>query len=258
MKIRRHFGPAILAAAGLLLPGALAAADDATIRDAIEVRLQKENLEQATDVSVDVRDGEVTLTGVAPTLPVKRRVGKLARKEADTVHNQLSVKPAEPVAYKAIVEGVRSAVLRYPYYSVFDYVEFSVNEGTVVLQGSMLQPWRKTAIESRVAQVPGVREIQNDLTVQSFTAFDSDLRRTLARRIYGDTRFARYAHQVNPPVRILVDRGNITLAGWVNSNVDKAVLGTIARSTLSFKVENKLQVDTDMPPEDRKEASEQT
>ena len=258
MRIRRRVGAAFVAAIGLLLlPGVLAvAADDAAVRDAIESRLLKEGLNETAQVSVDVRDGAVTLTGVAPNLPVKRSAEKLARKEASAVHNQIRVQPPEPVADKAIIEGVRKAVLTYPFYTVFDYVEFSVNDGAVVLQGSMLHPWRKTAIESRVAQVAGVRAIQNDLAVQSFTSFDSNLRTSLARRIYGDARFAQYSHRANPPIRILVDKGNVVLAGWVNSNVDKAVLGTIARSTLSFNVENRLQVDTDVPQEDRKSESE--
>ena len=256
MRIRQHFGPAILAAIGLLLPGTLAvAADDATIREAVVARLQKGHPEQTTDVSVDVQDGEVTLTGTASTLPIKRRAEKLARKDAKVVHNELRVKLGEPVKDKAIVEGVRSAILGYSFYSIFDYVEFSVNKGTVLLQGSMVQPWRKTAVESRVARVPGVRAIQNDLTVQSFTSFDSNLRASLARRIYGDVRFSQYAHRTNPPIHILVDKGNIVLAGWVNSPVEKAVLGNIARSTLSFKVENRLQVDTDVPKEDGEEKS---
>jgi len=259
MSTRQHFGPAMLAAIGVLLPGALAvAADDAAIREAIEARLQKAKLEQKAEVSVDVRDGEVTLTGVATSLPVKRRVEKSARKEAKTVHNELRVHLEEPVKDADIIEGVRSAVLRYPRYHIFDYVEFSVNEGAVVLQGSVIQPWKKSSIESRVARVAGVRAIQNDITVQSISLYDSRLRATLYRQIYGDVRFAQYAHWTHPPIRILVDRGNVVLAGWVRSPVEKAVLGNIARHTLSFSVENRLRVDGDVPEEDRKEESEKS
>ena len=259
MRIRQHFGPAILAAIGLLLPGALAvAADDAVIRQAIELRLQKENLEQKAEVSVDVRDGEATLTGLATSLPVKRRVEKLARKDAKTVHNELRVKLGEPVEDADITKGIRRTILGYSLYHIFDYVEFSVNDGAVVLQGSVVLPWKKTSIESRVAHVAGVRAIQNDITVQSLSSFDSNLRATLARQIYGDVRFFQYAHWTHPPIRILVDRGNIVLAGWVRSPVEKAVLGNIARHTLSFSVENRLQVGGDVPAEDRKEESEKS
>jgi hyperosmotically inducible protein len=259
MRIRQHFGPAILAAIGLLLPGTLAvAADDGTIREAVVSRLQKDHPEQTADVSVDVQDGEVTLTGTASTLPVKRRAEKLARKDAKVVHNELRVKLGEPVEDADITKGVRRAILGYSLYRIFDYVEFSVNDGAVLLQGSVVAPWKKTSIESRVAQVAGVRGIQNDITVQSLSFFDSRLRATLARRIYGDTRFFQYAHWAHPPIRILVDNGNITLAGWVQSPVDKAVIGNIARSTLSFDVDNQLQVESEVPKEDRKEESKKS
>ena len=71
-------------------------------------------------------------------------------------------------------------------------------------------------------------------------------------------RFVQYAHRAHPPIRILVDRGNVILAGWVGSPVEKAVLGNIARSTLSFSVENRLRVDGETPEEERKKDSTKT
>ncbi len=81
---------------------------------------------------------------------------------------------------------------------------------------------------------------------------------SLARQIYGDVRFAQYAHWAHPPIRILVDRGNVILAGWVRNPVEKAVLGNIARGTLSFNVDNQLQVDSEVPAEDRKDESKES
>jgi osmotically-inducible protein OsmY len=255
MRSHRYYGPAILVAAGIFLTGTLSvAADDAAIREAIESRLQKAKLERQADVSVEVQGGEVTLTGLATSLPVSREIEKLARKEAETVDNQLRVHIEEPVKDADIITGVRSAILREPRYDIFDYVEFVVNEGAVLLQGSVIQPWKKSSIESRVARVPGVRAIQNNITVQSMLQFDSDLRASLARRIYGDVRFIHYANRAHPPIRILVDRGHIILAGAVGSPVEKAVLGHIARGTQSFTVENRLHVDSEIPEEDRKES----
>jgi osmotically-inducible protein OsmY len=259
MSNRQHYGPAILGALAVLLTGALAgAADDAAIQGAIEARLQKEKLSQHADVEVVVRNGEATLTGVATSLPAKRKIEKLARKEVKAVHSQLRVRLEEPVEDAEIVEVVRRAILTDPRYYVFDYVEFSVEDGAVLLLGSVSQPWKKSSIESRVARVPGIRTLQNDITVQSLSSFDSRLRATLLRRIYGDLRFVQYAHRSHPPIRILVDRGNVILAGWVGSPVEKAILGNIARGTLSFSVENRLRVDGEVPEEDGKKDSAKT
>jgi hyperosmotically inducible protein len=256
MRSRLHYGPAILAAVGVLLTGSVAvAANDAAIREAIEARLEKANLEREANVSVEVQDGAVTLSGLATSLPVSREIEKLARKESKNVDNQLRVQIEEPVKDGDIVEGVRRAILGYSRYDIFDYVEFGVKDGVVVLQGSVIQPSKKHDIEKLVARVPGIRVLQNDISVQSMSRFDADLRVSLARRIYGDSRFVHYAHRAHPPIRILVDQGNVTLAGAVGSPVEKAVLGNIARSTLSFSVENRLRVDGEVPEEDRKDES---
>jgi osmotically-inducible protein OsmY len=224
-----------------------AAADDAAIRAAIEKRIERAKLDGSSAARVGVRDGEVTLTGTAASLPVRRAIGRAARKEARTVHDALQVVLQEPVSDAELVAAVRSAILRYPRDTIFDYVEFGVKDGGVLLQGSVLHPWKKDEIEERVARVAGVREIRNDVAVQSVSSYDSELRLALARRIFGDVRFVHYAHRAHPPIRILVDRGRITLAGAVASPVEQAVLGHIARGFLAFGVDNRLVVDGDPP-----------
>lgn len=248
MKSQYRRGGSFGMAIAILLLGAFAAAaDDVAISTAIEKRLQRAKLDRMSAAQVAVRNGEVTLTGTAATLHVKRAIGKAARKEAKVVRDELRVVPEAPVSDAELRGAVRSAILRYPRDTVFDYVEFAVEDGGVLLQGSVLHPWKRDEIEGRVARVAGVREIRNDVAVQSFSPHDSALRLALARRIFGDARFVHYAHRAHPPIRILVDRGRITLAGAVGSAVEQAVLGHIARGMLSFGVDNRLVVDADPP-----------
>jgi hyperosmotically inducible protein len=258
MKSHR-LGAAALVAVGTLLAAPLAAAaNDAEIREAIEQRFQKEGLDREADIRVEVRDREVTLTGIATSLPTSREAEKQARKEAKQVDNQIRVHIEEPVKEAELKEGIRRAILGYPYYEIFDYVEFGMNDGAILLLGSVSQPHKKRIIEERVARVPGVRAIQNDIDVQSFTTFDTELRASIVRQIYGDIRFAQYTNRAHPPIRILVDNGHVTLAGWVNSQVDRALLENIARSTPSFTVTNHLRVDGEVPEEDKKDESSRT
>jgi len=254
MRTRLPYAAVLLTAAGVLFAGGrVEAATDAAIQSAVEERLQKKGLFDESGVQVVVRDGETTLSGVVNSLPLSREIEKQARKKAKVVHNNLRVHIEEPVTDAEIIDGVRSAILSEPRYEIFDYVEFGVKDGAVVLQGSVVEPWKKSAFEARVARVAGVRALKNDITVQSASQFDRQLRYSLAQRIYGDGMFVRYGNRSHPPIRILVDRGNVTLAGWVSSPVEKAVLGTIARSTPSFKVENHIRVDGEAPAEDSKE-----
>jgi hypothetical protein len=66
--------------------------------------------------------------------------------------------------------------------------------------------------------------------------------------------FERFAHQIDPPVRVFVDRGRVTLVGMVSSRVEQVSVGNIARGTLAFSVTNLVEVesDVDKKKEDKK------
>ena len=244
-----------LMAAAFLGAALPAAADDGATQQRIESRLGKARLSSRSDVQVAVRGGAVTLTGAVTTIADQRAAEKAARKEAKVVNNLLKVLPEERDVAD-IQKDVRSAILRYPHYTVFDSVEFAVADGVVLLRGSVRQPWRRSDIDSRVTRIAGIREIQNEIDVQSLSFFDDSLRRQLYRRIYGsvDAVMGTFASVANPPVRIVVDKGKVTLTGSVSSPVQQAVLGNIARQTLAFDVDNRVQVDGDAPAADRKPA----
>lgn len=242
-------------AAGLLLGAMPASASDAAIRARVEARLKKAHLDQTADIGVDVRDGAVILSGAVLTVDARRSAEKAALEESKKVENRLRVLP-QPRSDAEIRKAVADAVLGYPLYGVFDSVDVGVQDGTAILRGSVRYPYRKTEIDRRVARVPGVREVRNEIQVQSTSLFDDRLRHELARAIYGDDRFLRYAHRANPPIRIIVDRGRVTLTGWVATPLDRALLGHIARGTLSFGVDNKVGVDGEKGPEDAKPSTE--
>lgn len=244
---RRLTKGSLLALAFGLAAGS-ASADDAALRERIESRLKKAKVEQVGDVTVQVHEGRAVLDGAVTTLAAQRAAEKAARKEVKEVENRIRVYP-EARKDAEIRKEAASAILTYPWYSVFDSVEMGVEDGVVVLKGSVNQPYRKTDIEERVARVRGVRAIQSDIQVQSASIFDDRLRLQVARAIYGDQRFVQYAHRADPPIHIIVDRGRVTLTGYVSSPVEQVVLGHIARGTLAFAVENKVQVDGDTPKE---------
>lgn len=230
-----------LVAAGLAL-ALPALADDAATKQRIEARLSKARVLEQADVAVEVEGGHATLSGVAPTLAVQRRAEKEARKETRSVENRIRVMPeARPDA--EIRAAAVDAILRHPQLTVFDSVELGVEDGVVVLQGSVRHPWRKGELEELVARVAGVREIHDELRVQPVSLFDDALRYRLVRAIYGDERFVQYAIQANPPIRIVVENGRVTLTGYVASAVEQALLGHIARASSAFAVENRVKVD---------------
>ena len=154
-----------------------------------------------------------------------------------------------------IQSEVVDAVLGYVHYGVFDSVGASVENGVVTLTGSVLEPWHKDDLQKRVARLEGVREVKNQIRAQPASIFDDRLRVQLYRQIYGPGMFERFAMLTNPPIHIVVENGNITLTGLVNSRVENATLESIARGTLAFKVDNQVQVESDLNKEPSKAPS---
>jgi osmotically-inducible protein OsmY len=153
-----------------------------------------------------------------------------------------------------IRKDVFDQILRYPWYTVFDSIEAGVDEGVVTLRGSVNQPYRKTDIERRVAGIAGVKDVRSEIRVQGVSSFDDRLRRELVHRIYGDERFVQYASWAHPPIRIIVDKGRITLTGLVGSAVEQQLVGHIARGTLAFSVDNQVKLESDLRAEPTRKA----
>jgi hyperosmotically inducible protein len=231
----------ILACAVLLAAPAWAATD-ASIQARIQARLTEAKLNPDTHIQVTVEHGIARITGTTPTLVDSRTAQRLARKETKQVVSQVVVEPV-PRTDAAILKDAESAVLRYPWYGVFDAVGVDVNHGAVTLRGWVLQPWYRTGIANSVARVPGARALTDEIQVESMSPMDSSLRRQIYNRIYHSLTFEQWAPQWDKPIRIIVNNGHVILAGRVLSKVEQQVAGNDALGALSFSVKNEVQVE---------------
>lgn len=235
----------------LLMVAAPVLASDAALQKRVQERMARAGLEQRGNVQVSVKDGVVTLDGFTLTVDARRDAERAAGKEAKHVESHLTVRP-EPRPDRAVKAAVIDAILGEPRYGVFDSVSVSLKDGVVLLQGSVHQPWLKDALERRVALVEGVRDIRNEVRAAPNSIFDDRLRAELYRRIYGDDLFVRYSSWANPPIRIVVENGKVTLTGVVNDTVEQVKLGMIARGTPAFRVDNLVEVESERPKEPAK------
>jgi len=243
---------ASLSAAALMGVTLPAFADDAAIQKKIEERFEKQKISTEGDVFVSVKNGQATLTGGVTTVAAQRQAEKLARKDAKFVENLISVVP-ETRPDADIKKDVLHALQRNPHLGVFDSIEYGVDKGVVLLQGSVLRPNFKDEVEYAVTVIPGVREVRDNISVQGLSPFDESLRQQIYRQVYGRLDSALAGRDgSNPPVRIVVDGGRVTLTGYVNSNLDRVLIGNIARSTLAFAVDNRIKVDGEPPTVDSK------
>jgi hyperosmotically inducible periplasmic protein len=230
-------------------------ADDAGLRQRIESRLAKAGLADRGQVEVEVKDGAAVLSGFTLTVDAQRAAESAARKETKQVENRLRVVPASRTDDE-VRKAVARAILADPYYGVFDSVGVAVDGGKVQLSGSVNQPWRKDDLDRRVARVEGVSEIKNDIRVQPVSSYDDVLRAQLYRRIYGNGTFVRYASFPDPPIRIVVENGRVTLTGIVNNRVEQVLLGSIANGTMAFAVDNQVQVESEIGKEPKRATTE--
>jgi hyperosmotically inducible protein len=246
----------LLGVVGTFLLAAPAWASDADLQRRVEDRLAKAGLAQLGDVQVSVKDGVVALDGFALTVDARRDAEKAAGKESKRVESRLVVRPEEAISDAEVQERVADAILREPRYGVFDSVGVAVRDGVVVLQGAVHQPWLKDSFDQRVARVEGVRDIKNEIRIAPASIYDDRLRSQLYARIYGDDMFVRYANWAEPPIRIVVENGKVTLTGIVNSAVEQTRLGMIARGTMAFRVTNAVEVESDREKEPARKTSE--
>lgn len=246
MRSRKGAGTAALVGLFAALAAEAFAASDVQLARRIEERLMKAGFHQRADVKVDVESGVARLTGFVLRWADVREADRLARKDVKSVVNLLRVVPETPRADADVRADVERAVLRWDRYGPFDAVGVEVRDGVVSLGGWVEDPWKRGQIEERLTRVDGIRDVINNLRVQGFSAGDEALRREVFTRIYSDPLFERYANLVDPPVRVFVDRGRVTLAGLVGSRVEQASVGHIARGTLAFSVTNLVEVESEV------------
>jgi hyperosmotically inducible protein len=148
-----------------------------------------------------------------------------------------------------IFRDISSQVQRYSQFTIFDNIEASVTEGRVELTGWVTMPFKKNDIERRVRRVDGVVSVENGIQVLPVSQFDDELRFRIARAIYGHSSFWNYAAMANPPIHIVVNRGRVTLAGVVQSNVERQLARSLAAGFGSFEVVNNLKTDEEIQSE---------
>ena len=142
------------------------------------------------------------------------------------------------------MSGVRCG--RYTRFTIFDDVTTSIENGVVTLGGRVTAPFKKDDIGARVARVPGVQTVRNEIGVLPVSPFDDDLRYRIARAIYGNSSFWQYAAMADPPIHIVVEHGRVTLTGVVNSNVERMLARSLATTFGAFSVRNELKTDAEM------------
>lgn len=140
-----------------------------------------------------------------------------------------------------LLDEVAKKVNTYAWFTVFDDVNASLDNGVVTLTGKVTMPYKRNEIANRVAKVDGIREVHNKIEVLPVSQMDDDLRYRIARAIYSHPAFWHYATMIDPPIHIIVNRGHVTLTGVVNSEVDRMIARSLASQFLAFSVKSEIK-----------------
>jgi BON domain-containing protein len=152
---------------------------------------------------------------------------------------------ANPAPREAYVKGqVRHELLMLPYYSVFDNLEYGLNGTRVELLGQVTRPTLKSDAENVVQRIEGVEGVTNKIEVLPLSSYDDRIRFAVYRAVFRRGSLYRYALGANPSIHIIVDNGNVTLAGVVGNQMDKNIAGLEANGVPGvFSVTNNLRVE---------------
>ena len=138
---------------------------------------------------------------------------------------------------------IRHQLNALPRISVFDWLQWSYEKGTVTLSGSVWRPITKQDAEAAVKHVAGVDTVVNNIEVQPNSPNDDRIRMRVYRAIYRHPTLERYAIQYAPPIRIIAKNGRVTLEGAVASEAERTIANVQARSVGGvFEVTNNLKI----------------
>ncbi len=144
-----------------------------------------------------------------------------------------------------IEQQVRKRILGLPRYEVFDNIGFTVNDGVVTLTGKVRNAVNRKSAERVVEDIPGVTHVVNNIEVLPLGSFDESIRRGLYRQLASAPGLGRYFSSVNPSVRLIVERGRVSLEGFVANKTDFDTMNILAHGVPGvFNVDNNLVIDS--------------
>jgi len=136
--------------------------------------------------------------------------------------SQMSSEQLSPEAQKKLINKISSELVKLPNMDAFDNINFILQGRTVILQGQVAHSNLKPDAERAVKRIEGVDQVVNNIQVLPPSPADDRLRRVVYDSIYNYGPFFKYKNNaVNPPIRIIVNSGRVTLEGVVDTEVDK-------------------------------------
>ena len=141
-----------------------------------------------------------------------------------------------------LVKQVAKKIRSLPNYGVFDYITYTVDNGTVTLNGKIASLGTKAEAGRVISKISGVSSVVNNLENLPPSSMDDQIRWQIVRT-FSEKGLYRYVAMPNPEVHIIVEGGKITLEGRVTRKADADALNVFANTIPgTFRVTNNIIV----------------
>lgn len=236
----RRFGLSLFVVAVCMLVSSVFAAD----------KLEKVKAKILGEAKIDQlqlrsENGAVVLEGMAPLLKDKMEAGKIAKKELKTeIVNHIAVASSQKADDEITLDVIAKIKRAAPQALVFDSISVQTKDGHVTLTGKVRNANLYDIAEKAAMEVSGVKSIDNQIEILAPSAQDDRLRLAIYRRLRNDDRLFYYFMGAQPSINIVVDHGRVTLQGFVDTEADRVLAGSLVRQMSGIlSVNNQLRVE---------------
>jgi osmotically-inducible protein OsmY len=232
----------------ILVFGSLAWADvaaaqpDELVKENIVEALTLDARVDASDITVEVNNGEVILRGTAPSYLAATSASDIAleTRGAISVKNRIAViyqPPFTPPTDAELRNIIVSKLSASPDISILD-TKIEVKAGVVTLRGTVGAYWEKIHAEDLVSSEAGVVDVNNHLAIVPTEDFiDEEIAEDIVKSM--ESRSAVFAEDID----VTVENGHVTLNGVVATWEAKKAAYRAALFTLGvIDIENNILV----------------
>lgn len=216
------------------------AQDLSEVQKKIQDKVPVEQLEMRSE------DNKIVIEGRVPLLKDKVEAAKIAQKafKKQEVSNNIIVASTDKKDEDITLDVISQIKHDAPQNFSFDTLNVETHGGNVTLTGKVRNAYLYVIAEDAAMKTEGVKAVLNKIDVLPPSLSDDRLRAAVQKKLSNDDRLFYYFMGSTPSITIIVEGSRVTLIGYVDTEADRILAGTLVRQmTGVLSVQNQLVVD---------------
>lgn len=217
---------------------------DSEIQSDVLKELKWDTRVEETEVGVQVHQGIVTLVGTVTSYAKKLAAQEAAHRVSGVldVANDITVRVPGNLARTdtEIAQAVRRA-LEWDVMIPYERIRSTVENGWVILEGTVKFLHEKQDAERAIANLIGVQGVTNSIAIQATSPQPRQLRQKIEEAL--ERHAQRQANLEARHIQVEIQDGTVTLSGEVRSwPEEKAIVGAVSHAPGVQQVKDRLRV----------------